>query len=284
MKDLEFSRNISIGQYLGTGSRFHRLTPASKYLVLLALSVPALAAPTPIGAIAPFFAALLLGRIAKIPPSFLVRGLKPALPVFVFAGALQFLFGWPGDDSLVLLRLGPLSATLREAWLVVMIVVRTASMIAAVGLFTATTSEAEAARGIEDALAPFSKIGIPAHRLGLAVATSIRFVPIVAAELEAIVKAQASRGATFGSAKGGLVSRVRSYLPLFVPVTVRALERAELLAEAMEARGYTGEGRSRYVLYPRSAGEPILRVLALLVSAGLLAADILILSPRIRPF
>ena len=70
-------------------------------------------------------------------------------------------------------------------------------------------------------------------------------MPIIVGELEAIAKAQASRGADFGSGRGGPIAKARAYLPLFVPVTVRALERAELLAEAMEARGYTGEGRTR---------------------------------------
>ena len=284
MKDLEFFRNLSVGQYVDTGSRLHALGPGTKYLWLLVLCVLAIAAPTPAGAALPFLLALALGKAAGLAPSFLVRGLKPALPVFALAASLQFLFAWPGDASRVLLSLGPVSATWREAWMAVMLVLRTASMIAVVGLFTAVTPESDAARGVEEGLEPLSRLGIPVHRLALAVETAIRFVPIVAGELESIVKAQASRGARFGAGRGGPLAKARAYLPLFVPVTVRALERAELLAEAMEARCYTGEGRSRYARPDNAKGEGAVRCAAFLLGTAALAADALILEPRIRPF
>lgn len=284
MKDLEFFRNLSIGQYIDTGSRLHAFGPGTKWLWLFALGAVAVAAPTPLGAAFPFFAALLLGKAAGLRPSYLVRGLKPALPVFVLAASLQFLFAWPGDGSRVILALGPVSATLREAWIAAAVVARTSSMIAVVGLFTSLTPESEAARGVEEGLAPLSRLGFPVHRFALAVATSIRFVPIVASELESIVRAQASRGARFGAGRGGPLAKARAYLPLFVPVTVRALERAELLAEAMEARCYTGEGRSRYARHETVKGERAARWAAVLLGAAALAADALILEARIRPF
>jgi len=65
---------------------------------------------------------------------------------------------------------------------------------------------------------------------------------------------------------------------------VRALERAELLAEAMEARCYTGEGRSRYARPDNAKGEGAVRWAAFLLGTAALAADALILEPRIRPF
>jgi energy-coupling factor transport system permease protein len=98
-------------------------------------------------------------------------------------------------------------------------------------------------------LAPLSRIGFPAHSLALAVAVAFRFIPIVAGELESVVKAQAARGADFGAGRGGPIRKARAYLPLIVPVTIRALERAEMLAEAMEARCYRPKGRSRYVMH-----------------------------------
>ena len=44
MRNFEFFRNVSIGQYLDTGSYVHRLTPATKYLGLACLMVPGVAA------------------------------------------------------------------------------------------------------------------------------------------------------------------------------------------------------------------------------------------------
>ena len=100
-------------------------------------------------------------------------------------------------------------------------------------------------------------------------------MPIIVGELEAIAKAQASRGADFGAGRGGPIAKARAYLPLFVPVTVRALERAELLAEAMESRGYTGVERTRLACYPKQRGEALAALAAIVVCAASFALDYL---------
>ena len=273
MKGIEFFRNVSIGQYQSGSSYVHRLTPATKYLWLVALMVAGIAATSYVGALLPLAVALAIGASAKIRPGFLLRGIKPLLPLLALTALLQALFSWPGDSSTVLVALGPFAFTAREARLVLMTFARTLSLMTVVGLFTSVTSEGETVHGIEDVLAPFAKLGLHPQRLALAVGIALRFVPIIAGELESIAKAQASRGADFGSGRGGPIAKARAYLPLFVPVTVRALERAELLAEAMEARGYTEEGRTRLVSYPRQRGEGFVRLAAVAACAASFAAS-----------
>ncbi|HUW39854.1 MAG TPA: energy-coupling factor transporter transmembrane protein EcfT [Rectinemataceae bacterium] len=277
MRSLEFFRNVSIGQYIDSGSRIHRFTPATKYLWLVALGVPAVAASHPSVVLLGFAAALALGAAAGVRPGFLLRGLKPALPLFALIAVFQIVFGWPGDRSAVLFRLGPLDLTQRVLGTVVMAVVRTISLMTLISLFTSVTTEGEIAHGIEDSLSPLARLGFPAHSLALAVATAFRFVPIVAGELESIVKAQAARGADFGSGRGGPFKKTRAYLPLFVPVTIRALERAEALAEAMEARCYSGgNGRTRYLVYETTKADSWARAAALAYCAAALILDIVI--------
>ena len=273
MRNFEFFRNVSIGQYLDTGSYVHRLTPATKYLGLACLMVPGVAAG-PAGLALAFAATLAIARAARVRVSFLLRGLKPALPLFGITALLQFIFGWPGDRSAVLIAFGPVALTAFELRLVAMAAARCVAILAAVGLFTAVSTESEIAHGVEDALAPLSRLGIPAHRLALAAATAFRFIPLVAGELEAIVKAQASRGGDFGTGRGGPIAKARAYLPLFVPVTLRALERAEALAEAMEARCYSDVGRTRYVIYMKVRGEAAVRAALVALCAAALAAGL----------
>jgi len=273
MKGIEFFRNVSIGQYWPGSSYVHRLTPATKYLWLVALMVAGIAATSYTAALLPLAVALAIGATAKIRPGFLLRGIKPLIPLLALTALLQALFSWPGDSSAVLVALGPFAFTAREARLVLMTFARTLSLMTVVGLFTSVTSEGETVHGIEDVLAPFAKLGLHPQRLALAVGIALRFVPIIAGELESIAKAQASRGADFGSGRGGPIAKARAYLPLFVPVTVRALERAELLAEAMEARGYTEEGRTRLVSYPRQRGEGFVRLAAVAACAASFAAS-----------
>lgn len=276
MKGIEMFRNVSIGRYIDTGSRVHALTPTTKYLWLLALMASGIASSSYAGALLPFLLALALGALAGIRPSFFLRGIKPLVPLFLVIALLQLAFAWPGDDSPLLFSLGPFSATAREARLAAMTLIRTLSLMTLISLFTAVSSEGETVHGLEDILFPLSRLGLKPQRFALSVGVALRFVPIIVSELESIAKAQASRGADFGSGRGGPLAKARAYLPLFVPVSVRALERAELLAEAMEARGYSEDGRTRLASYPKQRGEILLRGAALVACAASFALDFLI--------
>lgn len=284
MKNLEFFRNISIGQYIDSHSFFHGLRPATKYLFLLGLMVLAIASPTIAGAGFAFCASLVLAQFSMVPILFLLRSLKPIFPVIILSFIMQFLFRWPGDSTSLLLALGPFSLTLREVWIVALILIRAAAMMTIVGWFTSITTEAEAAKGIEDVARPFSSRTFPIHRLALAVAAAIRFIPIITGELEEIVKAQASRGADFGQDTKGLLAKAKAYLPLFVPVTIRALERAEMLAEAMEARCYTGEGQTQAPKAPVKMTEWLFRISVPIIVSSVLVVDVYYVSAWIRPW
>jgi len=276
MRGIEFFRNVSIGQYASTGSRVHRFTPATKYLWLLALMAICIAASSFAAQAFALALSLALGAAARLRPGFLLRGTKPLGPLLVLLAVLQFFFATSGDASAVLFALGPFSMTSAEARLSLMAAARTVGLVTAIGLFTSVTSESETMHGIEDLLRPLARLGLPARRLSLAVGIVFRFIPVIALELESIVKAQASRGADFGSGRGGPIAKARAYLPLFVPVTLRALERAELLAVAMEARGYSEEGVTRYAIYERTRGEGLARLAAAASCAAALIIDILV--------
>ena len=73
---------------------------------------------------------------------------------------------------------------------------------------------------------------------------ALRFIPILLEETDKIMKAQMARGADFES--GGMMKRIKSLVPLLVPLFVAAFRRANDLALAMEARCYRGgNGRTK---------------------------------------
>jgi energy-coupling factor transport system permease protein len=74
-------------------------------------------------------------------------------------------------------------------------------------------------------------------------------VPLLAEQLEIIMKAQASRGADIAyGGRFGFVRTARQVAVLIVPLFVDAFRRAEDLILAMQARCYVGgRGRSSYV-------------------------------------
>jgi energy-coupling factor transport system permease protein len=260
MKNLEFFMNVSIGQYLERDSLVHRLTPVTKYLWLLAIIIPLSIVRSPLVVAFMASTAILFSVLARVSPLFLLRGFLPVLPLVGFAAAMQVVFTWPGDQTAVLVALGPVSITLRELASVSAMALRFLAMMLAIGLFTSVISEGDTARGVEDLFSPLQRFGFPAHALALTVAVAFRFIPIITGELESVVKAQAARGADFGRRRGGPIRKAKAYLPLLLPVTIRALERAEALAEAMEARCYSSGGRTRYVEHLGGPGDMLARV------------------------
>ena len=74
---------------------------------------------------------------------------------------------------------------------------------------------------------------------------SLRFVPTLMDDTTRIMNAQRARGVDFG--EGTIVQKVKSIIPILIPLFASSFKRADALAIAMEARGYSGgEGRSRY--------------------------------------
>lgn len=247
MKGMEFWKNVSIGRYKESNSPVHRLTPVAKYLWLLAIIITASLSSSIVVVCVTAILPVLYTVLARIRIGFLLRGFLPVLPFLALAAIFQILLSWPGDETTLLLEVGPVSLSLREAIAVAMMGMRFIAIMVIVGLFTSVTSEGDTARGIEDLLSPLTTIGFPARAFALSIAVAFKFIPIVAGEFESVVKAQASRGADFGAHSRNPIRKAKAYLPLIVPVTIRALERAESLAEAMEARCYGVGTATRYV-------------------------------------
>ncbi len=64
-------------------------------------------------------------------------------------------------------------------------------------------------------------------------------------KLKKIMNAQRSRGVDFGA--GGLRQRIKTIVPILIPLFVNAFNRAVDISTAMEARGYQdGEQRTKY--------------------------------------
>ena len=69
--------------------------------------------------------------------------------------------------------------------------------------------------------------------------------PTLVDDTNRIMNAQRARGVDFG--EGNLLKRIRSFIPILIPLFASSFKRADALAIAMEARGYKGgEGRTRY--------------------------------------
>lgn len=249
MNEFELLRNITIGQYLPTGSYLHRMDPRAKIIATILVVGAVSFTPSLVGNACLFAACLLIIGLGRIPLGYALRGLIPAVPVLVVLALLQLLFLGRNYDpaSSVVFHWGWIVVTVAVVRLVVVSAARFVELLIVTSVFTLTTRTTELTHGIESLLAPFRRLRVPAHELALVVTIAIRFVPTLALEAERLMKAQASRGGRFGGSRWQLVARTRQLLPILVPLFTYALRRGEELIVAMEARAYTGgAGRTTY--------------------------------------
>ena len=59
-------------------------------------------------------------------------------------------------------------------------------------------------------------IKVPAHEIGLMLYMSLRFVPTLVDDTNRIMNAQRARGVDFG--EGNLLKRIRSFIPILIPL------------------------------------------------------------------
>lgn len=268
---IEFSRNITFGQYLDLGSPIHRLDPRVKLIATGFLLVALLGTRTFTGLLVAFAGAVLLQLISRVPLGYTLRGMRLLLITVLIFAVFQILF-FPNPTEGVIWRWGILSLSWSGFALALQTFIRVVLLYHLTSTLLFTTSLVDLADGVEVLFDPLKRLKVPVHELVLTFVIALRFVPILVGELERIVKAQAARGASLD--RGPLLERARRLGGLLVPLFVNAFVRAEILTTAMNARCYRGgQGRTkRRVL--RMASRDWLTLLA----SALLAAVIFVVG------
>jgi len=79
--------------------------------------------------------------------------------------------------------------------------------------------------------------------------TAVRFVPVLMLDAIQITDSQKSRGLELE--KGNPVKRLRSFIPILIPLVIDAVMRSNSLAEAMEVRAYGATDRPTSLYEPK---------------------------------
>lgn len=248
MSDFEFMQNITIGQYLPTGSLLHRLDARAKILIFIFLLATITFTTNKLGLLVGIVLIIALFYVAKIPINYALRGLLLPLPFLLLLAVLQIFLTPAITTSPLVFRIGFIKITQAGLWAGIALLLRFTGMILGLSLATFCLSTSEMIHGLNDLLKPLQKIKIPVQDFILMLQVTIRFLPFLAQSAEKIAKAQAARGANWGNKKGSLFQRVRQIIPLIVPLFINSLQRAENMALAMDARGYRS-GATRTSLF-----------------------------------
>ncbi len=263
-------RDITLGQYYPADSVIHALDPRVKitgtflYIISLFLVRDIYGYAVALA----FLAAMIM--ISKVPPSYMVRGLRGILVILLFTAAFNVFFT-PGE---VLWSFGKIHATREGIRIAVRMVIRLIFLVMGTSIMTLTTTPNQLTDGLEKVLKPLSHIGVPVHEVAMMMSIALSFIPILIEELDKIMKAQSARGADFESKK--LSVRLKSMIPILVPLFVSAFRRAGDLAGAMEARCYHGgEGRTRMKPLRYGRNDYLAYLILLLYLAGVIAVGII---------
>jgi energy-coupling factor transport system permease protein len=250
MSDFEIMRFLAIGQYVPTGSVLHRLDPRVKLLAMLIITATFMAQKHIEMITFGLVGVVTLFIVARINLRYALRSLIPLFPLFAFVLILQLLF-YPHKQAF---ESGE-AIVWSWKWIIISwaslvsigtMALRMVAIVLLLTLFTSLADVSDLTHGVDGLLRPFQRMGLPAHEVALVLIVAFRFVPLLGQELERLLKAQAARGGEFS--RGWGIKRIRQTFPLFVPLFVAALRRAEELAVAMEARGYSGgRGRTRLI-------------------------------------
>lgn len=234
--------NFTLGKYIPLDSFVHRLDPRAKIMAMLFMLIAIFFPAGWIGYALIGAAAVATILLAKLSFGFIWKALKPMLFMLCFLMVVNCLVIKTGT---LLIALGPITIYSDAVSQTLYIAVRLILMIMITTGLTATTKPLDMTLGIEDLLSPFEKLHVPSHEIAMLISIALRFIPDLIEETQRIMKAQASRGVDL--AEGKLSEKIMAILSLIVPLFVSAFQRAEDLANAMEARGYApGEPRTRY--------------------------------------
>lgn len=228
-------KDITIGQYIPGNSFVHKLDPRTKILISLLFIISLFLIDKFVGYIlvVAFIGAVIIN--SKVPPRFILKGLKPIIFLVILTSILN-VFMIKGTPDTLIFKFGFLSIYTQGVNTALFMALRLIFLVVGTSLLTLTTSPIELTDGIEILLRPIGKE--MAHQLAMMMTIALRFIPTLMDETDKIMKAQKARGADFES--GGIIQKAKNLVPLLVPLFISSFRRADELAMAMEARCYRG--------------------------------------------
>ena len=234
-------RDITLGQFVAGNSVIHKLDPRTKIaMMILYIAMTFLVKRIYFMAI-PFAYLVLELVLSGISLRYILNALKPIRFLLILMFILNLFFT---SGTTVWLDLGFWKLTGEAVLQSCFLSIRIILLVAGASMLTLTTSPIALTDGIEKLHAPLKIFHFPAHELAMMMTIALRFVPTLMDESEKIRNAQMSRGADFES--GNIFRRVKSMIPILIPLFVSSFRKADELAIAMESRCYHGgEGRTR---------------------------------------
>lgn len=266
-------KDITLGQFFPADSVIHKMDPRAKLILTILYIVFVFIAGNAISLALMIVSLLVFILMSKVPIKIYLKNVKSILPIIIFTAIINIfyvdrgnvLFEW----QFIKITTGGLSQSAFIAIRIILLVIASA-------LLTYTTTPTSLTDAIERLLSPLRYIGLKnaVHTMAMMMTIALRFIPTLIEETEKIMSAQKARGADMDS--GGLLKRIKSMLPILIPLLVSSFRRAYELAEAMESRCYNGgKGRSRMKQLKLKARDILVLGMMVVICGGVVVLNIL---------
>jgi len=270
---MAFLSDITLGQYYEADSFVHRLDPRNKFITcLISMSCLLIIKNLIILFVLAIFI-LLSTKAAKLPPKLVIKNIRP----FIWLLLLTFFINLFWSEGKLLWQVPLLNISIYSDGIIrgLLYSLRLMILIVLAALLTLTTSPIDLTDALDKLTSPGKKLGLPTHELTMMITLALRFIPTLLQEAERIKKAQISRGASF---EGNLIKKIKSVIPMIIPLFLAAFRRADELALAMDSRCYTGgEGRTCFTRLAFKRNDYFVLIGSLILGSGFILIEYIIL-------
>ena len=257
--------------YINRKSPIHNLTGASKLIVLILWSLAAMTTfDTRLLVVLPIIS-LIFFKVSGIKYKDVSFVINFTFVFMILNNLLIFLFSPEHGVSIYGTRhvlwngIGRWVVTKEQLFYQLNVVLKYISTIPIVILFVSTTDPSEFASSL-------NRIGIT-YKIAYSVSLALRYIPDIQREYHEISVAQQARGLELNKEKEGLIKRLKCASTLLFPLIVSSMERIEVIANAMELRGF-GKNKKRtwYSSRPFRTGD----ILAIASSVAIMVISLLL--------
>ena len=248
---------MNIFLYLDRGTWVHRLDPRTKILGVLIIFVICLCFNHPL-----YMGAISLGvMLVAISAKTLLNFWRLRFILFLLVLFSTVLWPFFAKGQTLLASWGPLQVSRESLLYGIAIGLRLATFVATGLIFLSTTRNEELTSGL-------IRLGVP-YPIAFALSTALRLVPTFAGAGATIIQAQMSRGLDLES--GTIFSRIGKFIPQAVPLFIYAIRHTNLLAMALESKGFSPQSRRTFYREPHMHRiDYVVFIVLAIVLAGLL--------------
>ncbi|MGL6066242.1 MAG: energy-coupling factor transporter transmembrane component T family protein [Cetobacterium sp.] len=226
--------------YLEKNSIIHKIDGSIKFLLLLVWTASVFLFNDFRAFLAFFLVGMTLLNIAKIE----FKSIKPLflfIIMFTIMNSIFLIVITPAYGSTLtrtttaLLTIKNITLSLETIWFAFTLSMKYLAVFPIMMLFIFTTHPSKFASSL-------NKIGV-SYKVAYAINIALRYIPDVKDEFKNIMHAQEARGVAFRKEDANIITRLRNYNTILLPLVLSSLNRVEVISNAMDLRGFGNKNK-----------------------------------------